>query len=77
MCMPIADGFFGRKRRIVPEPDFCDSRLTPGEGNYGGRRFEMQEEVAREWEEGGDGRRGRVCGVGVVLVEVACGVLYR
>ena len=31
----------------------------------------------RRWEEGGDGLSGRVCGVGVVLIEVACEVLYR
>jgi len=46
-----------------------------GDSNYRGQRFEIREEVVREGGEGGDDRSGRVCGVGVVLVEVACGLL--
>jgi len=60
----------------MSELSFCDSWLTPGDSNYRGRRFEIREQVVRGLKEEGDGRSGRVCGVGVALVEMACGVLY-
>ena len=77
MCIPIAYNFIRLKGSIVSELGFGEGRLTADDGNYRGRPFEIREEVVREGEEGGDGLRGRVCGVGVVLVEVACGLLYR
>jgi len=75
MCIPIAYNFIRLKGSIISGLSYCDGRFTSGDGNYRGQRFEMRKEVGREGEEGGDGRRGRVCGVGVVLVEVACGLL--
>jgi len=34
-------------------------------------------EVVGGWEAGGDGGSRRVCGVGVILIGVACEVVYR
>jgi len=70
--IPVAYDFPGSKGSIAPEQNF-----VTGDSNYRGRRFEIREEVVREGGggEGGDDRSGRVWGVGVVLVEVACGLL--
>ena len=43
--------FIGQKGSIVPELNFCDRRVTPETAITKGR-FEMLEEVLREWEGG-------------------------
>ena len=50
---------------------FWDGRLTMGDCNYRGWRFRAREGVGQEKEKGSNGCGGRVCGVGVVLVEMA------
>jgi len=43
------DDFLGPKGSYISELSYyCDGRLTPGDGNYRGRRFEIREEVVRE-----------------------------